>query len=132
MELIGERLRSERVRLGKSQDDFAVLGGVQRRSQGSYERGERYPDAQYLAAIAKEGADIFYVVTGARTLSEHDLNNELRLMGDAWVKLEQWLSQRKRVLPIEKKRIAAEAIYKLLKQDTDVEVIAESVLQLAA
>ncbi|WP_426772296.1 XRE family transcriptional regulator, partial [Pseudomonas aeruginosa] len=32
------------------------------------EKGERSPSAEYLAAIAKVGADVQYIVTGARSL----------------------------------------------------------------
>lgn len=67
MSQLNERLREERERLGLSQDEFAEIGGVQRRSQGNYERGERVPDAAYLAAIAGSGVDVLYIVTGIRT-----------------------------------------------------------------
>ncbi|ERH50396.1 regulatory protein [Ectopseudomonas chengduensis] len=64
---IGERLREERERLGLSQGSFGELGGVKANAQGNYEKGERYPDAAYLAAVAKQGVDVLYVVTGQRT-----------------------------------------------------------------
>lgn len=64
----GERLREERLRLGlKTQDDLAQIGGVNRNTQGSYEKGERNPDSAYLAAVAAAGVDVLYVLTGART-----------------------------------------------------------------
>jgi transcriptional regulator with XRE-family HTH domain len=66
MNSVGERLREERLRLGHNQSDFAEIGGVQRRAQVNYEADERSPDAGYLAAIAAQGADIQYVVTGRR------------------------------------------------------------------
>jgi transcriptional regulator with XRE-family HTH domain len=65
---IGDRLREERDRLGMNQTDFAALTGVSRRSQSNYEGGERSPDADYLAAIAKAGADVTYILTGVRVL----------------------------------------------------------------
>lgn len=64
---IGERLKEERVRLGFNQADFAALAGVAKTSQFNYEKGERSPDAEYLAAVAEAGVDILYVVTGNRT-----------------------------------------------------------------
>lgn len=64
---IAERLKEERGRLGFSQADFAEIAGAHRKSQGNYESGERFPDAAYLAAIAKAGADIQYIVTGVRS-----------------------------------------------------------------
>lgn len=63
---IGERLREERVRLGFNQADFAALAGVAKTSQFNYEKGERSPDAAYLAAVSTKGVDILYVVTGER------------------------------------------------------------------
>ncbi|AGA74263.1 helix-turn-helix domain-containing protein [Pseudomonas putida HB3267] len=63
---IGERLREERVRLGYNQADFAAIAGVAKTSQFNYEKGERSPDAAYLAAVAEKGVDVLYVVTGVR------------------------------------------------------------------
>lgn len=64
---IGERLKEERVRLGYNQADFAAVAGVAKTSQFNYEKGERSPDAEYLAAAAAIGLDVLYVVTGVRT-----------------------------------------------------------------
>lgn len=63
----GERLKEERVRLGYNQGDFAAIGSVAKTSQFNYEKGERFPDVAYLAAVAAEGVDVLYVVTGVRT-----------------------------------------------------------------
>ncbi|WP_178125774.1 helix-turn-helix domain-containing protein [Pseudomonas sp. EMN2] len=63
---IGERLKEERVRLGYNQADFAAIAGVAKTSQFNYEKGDRSPDAAYLAAVAEKGVDVLYVVTGAR------------------------------------------------------------------
>lgn len=64
---IGERLRDERVRLGFNQSEFAAFAGVAKTSQFNYEKGDRSPDAAYLAAVAEKGVDILYVVTGQRS-----------------------------------------------------------------
>ena len=63
---IGERLKEERVRLGFNQADFAAFAGVAKTSQFNYEKGERSPDAAYLAAVAEKGVDVLYVVSGER------------------------------------------------------------------
>lgn len=63
---IGERLKEERVRLGFNQAEFAAFGGVAKTSQFNYEKGDRSPDADYLAAVSAKGVDILYVVTGER------------------------------------------------------------------
>ncbi|MHA6894768.1 helix-turn-helix domain-containing protein [Ralstonia pseudosolanacearum] len=62
--LLGERLAEERKRKALNQTDFAALGGVSLKTQVLYEKSERVPDASYLAAVAAEGVDILYVVTG--------------------------------------------------------------------
>nr|WP_256350882.1 helix-turn-helix transcriptional regulator [Pseudomonas veronii] len=67
---VGDRLRDERVRLNLKQEDLAQVGGVNRNTQGSYERGGRHPDTAYLTAVAALGVDIAYVVTGQRFLGE--------------------------------------------------------------
>jgi phage repressor protein C with HTH and peptisase S24 domain/DNA-binding XRE family transcriptional regulator len=64
---LANRLREERERLGLSQDAFATGTGQSRKSQIRYESGERTPDADYLTEVAKQGVDIFYVLTGQRT-----------------------------------------------------------------
>ncbi len=69
---IGERLKEERVRLGYNQADFAAIAGVAKTSQFNYEKGERSPDAAYLAAVAEKGVDVLYVVTGERRPSSAD------------------------------------------------------------
>ncbi len=71
---IGERIKEERKRLELNQTDFASLGGVQRTAQTNYEKGERFPDAAYLASIEKAGADVRYIITGQRD----DFSNEER------------------------------------------------------
>ncbi|HHX6814690.1 helix-turn-helix domain-containing protein [Pseudomonas aeruginosa] len=63
---IGERLKEERIRLGYNQADFAAIAGVAKTSQFNYEKGERSPDAEYLAAVAEAGVDVLYVVVGER------------------------------------------------------------------
>ncbi|MNJ44626.1 transcriptional repressor DicA [compost metagenome] len=63
---IGERLKEERARLGFNQAEFAAFAGVAKTSQFNYEKGDRSPDAEYLAAIAEKGVDVLYVVTGER------------------------------------------------------------------
>ncbi|HCF0781092.1 TPA: helix-turn-helix domain-containing protein [Pseudomonas aeruginosa] len=62
----GERLSDERKRLGYNQSDFSALAGITRKTLFGYESGERAPDALALAAWAKSGLDVLYVVTGQR------------------------------------------------------------------
>jgi transcriptional regulator with XRE-family HTH domain len=72
----GQRLREERRRLGLSQVQCAELCGVVEKTQGLYETSVRRPDTDYLAAFAKAGADVNYLITGALSstiLSEEEL-----------------------------------------------------------
>lgn len=63
----GDRLREERERLGLSQLAMGDVGGVKKLAQLNYEKGDRKPDAAYLAAIAGIGADVLYILTGQRS-----------------------------------------------------------------
>lgn len=63
---IGDRLREERQRLDLNQTQMGESGGVTKKTQMLYEAGDRFPDAAYLAAVAKSGVNIGYVVTGER------------------------------------------------------------------
>lgn len=42
------------------------MGGVRKQAQLNYEKGERCPDSNYLAAVATAGVDVAYVLTGMR------------------------------------------------------------------
>jgi transcriptional regulator with XRE-family HTH domain len=71
MKEIGARLRQERKRLGLSQREMGLLGGVAANAQGKYESGLRAPKADYLAALARAGVDILYVLTNRRVATLH-------------------------------------------------------------
>ena len=67
---LGERLREERERLGMSQTQFGDLAQVTKKSQMLYEGDQRSPKADYLTAIASQGVDVQYVLTGNRSVPE--------------------------------------------------------------
>lgn len=52
--------------MGLTQEEFGVLGRVKKHAQYNYEKGDRLPDAGYLAAVAVHGVDVVYVLTGVR------------------------------------------------------------------
>lgn len=62
-------LKEERKRLGLSQADVASQCGVSREIWGKYERGSAVPGGDVLKAFAVLGADVQYVLTGARCSS---------------------------------------------------------------
>ncbi|WP_426198999.1 helix-turn-helix domain-containing protein [Pseudomonas sp. DC3200b2] len=80
---IGSRIREERERLRLTQRAFGEIGGVEPNAQGKYESGERWPKADYLEAVAKEGVDVLYVLTGQRLAPPLDQlqEDEVRLLG---------------------------------------------------
>lgn len=61
---IGQRLKKERIRLGKSQAEMADELGIAKKSQTNYELGHAMPSAPYLAGAARLGVDVIYVLTG--------------------------------------------------------------------
>lgn len=64
---LGERLKSERERLGLNQTDFAALAGASKHAQINWEKGVASPNAAALAAWSEAGVDVLYVVTGRVT-----------------------------------------------------------------
>ncbi|MDY7534042.1 helix-turn-helix domain-containing protein [Pseudomonas sp. Bout1] len=66
MKEIGRRLKNERQRMGLTVQRLAHIGGVTPIEQQQYELGETLPRADYLAAVANEGMDVVYVVTGKK------------------------------------------------------------------
>ena len=73
------RLKEERLRLGLSQDEAAVLCGVSREMWGKYERGTGDPASSKLIAFCNAGADVSFLFTGIRTISTLDDNERLLL-----------------------------------------------------
>ncbi len=63
---LGERLREERERLGLSQPKFAAIAGTTKQTLFSWEVGKTAPDGFQIAALAKGGVDVLYVLTGER------------------------------------------------------------------
>lgn len=91
MDIIGARLKEERRRLKMSQEVFAGFGGVARNAQSNYEKGSRLPDAGYLAAVAAEGADVQYILTGKRmnTVTVQALSQDESLLLDTYRNLNE-------------------------------------------
>ena len=69
---VGERIKSERERLGFKQPEFAAIGHTTRKSQIDYEKDITQPRVDYLIAISKVGADILYIITGERSKPVED------------------------------------------------------------
>ncbi|MNY49956.1 hypothetical protein D3C86_1854270 [compost metagenome] len=105
-----------------------------RGAQANYEKGLRQPDMAYLEAIARAGADVLYIVTGARALSQQELDADIARYGQAWETLELALEATGRELSPAKKRKAADALYRASKAQMapSQDQLAALVLELAA
>ncbi|WP_445114996.1 helix-turn-helix domain-containing protein [Acinetobacter sp. WZC-1] len=80
----GDRLRSERLRLGLSQSEFAGLFGKKIMTVSRYEKGMREMGVDDLEALHRAEVDIWFVLTGERTRSDllTDEAKELLLLWD--------------------------------------------------
>ena len=83
-----DRLRTERERLRKTQEEFAVIAGVTRRPYVEWEKGSGpAPNAIQLAALAAAGVDVLYVVTGQRSQGAAEVDllpSDERVLVDAY------------------------------------------------
>lgn len=112
---IGSRLREERERLGLSQAQLAKIAGTATRTQVAWEQGEQTPNAVYLAVVSQHGMDVQYVVTGQRALGLEQVQKDVLLAFDAFQALDEALAAAKKIMPADKKRLAAEALYQAVK-----------------
>ena len=82
---LGSRIKSERLRIGMQQIDFAEACNVSRGGLLKWEKNESAPNAQALAAMARLGVDVLYVVTGQRQgATEATLAPEEKALLAAW------------------------------------------------
>jgi transcriptional regulator with XRE-family HTH domain len=70
MTSVGARLRAERKRLNKTQDEFCALGGVSKNTQGNYEKepgeiGYTSPTVDYLLRLGAADVNLHYIVFGS-------------------------------------------------------------------
>lgn len=87
---IGERLKSERERLGYAQPAFAALADTTKKSQIDYEKDLTQPKAGYLAAIAGAGADVQYIVTGVKTALEKIAEKNVPINAEGYVSIPRY------------------------------------------
>ncbi|MEO1820434.1 helix-turn-helix transcriptional regulator [Pseudomonas sp.] len=65
--MIGDRLKSERERLGITQPVLAAQAGTKKGTVINWEKGASSPTAVQLEALAVLGVDVLYVVTGEKS-----------------------------------------------------------------
>lgn len=61
---LANRIKAWRHALGLTQDEFAKLAGMSKATLVGYEVGQRKPGADALAAIAKTGVNMTWLLTG--------------------------------------------------------------------
>ncbi|HRE16187.1 MAG TPA: helix-turn-helix transcriptional regulator [Rhodocyclaceae bacterium] len=79
-----QRLRSERERLGMSQEFFANQVGVTRVTQNYYENGVRDPSLNYISACGAIGVDISFLLHAEAHGVEHAELLDWELFGKVW------------------------------------------------
>lgn len=124
----GQRIRSERERLGLSQSAFGSLAAASKGSQILYEKGKP-PTADYLEAIGAAGADLLYILTGERQSSGPRFDDlaRLRLAIEA---VEEGLTAAGKRLPPDRKAEVIAAAYELIRQHDQEQAAREGVVQL--
>lgn len=123
------RLKEERSRLGFNQADFAALAGHQKNAQFQYEKGDRSPDAKYLAALSEAGVDVLYVLTGRREAAHYQQDQSLvssDSLERAITLVERGLKENNRELPPEKYAKLIIAVVDFLSDDAG-DVVAERI-----
>lgn len=63
---IGDRLKEERERMGKTIPALATIAGVSKNTVIGWQNGTSAPPATELACLAAAGMDVLYVITGQR------------------------------------------------------------------
>jgi transcriptional regulator with XRE-family HTH domain len=108
------RLIEERKRLGLNQDKMAEKGGVAKRTYCDYESGVSEPKASFFSAIAAEGVDVQYILTGTRKRVDID-SQRLQLAIET---VEEGLQSTQRTIIADKKAQLIMAVYDLFEEQT--------------
>lgn len=95
----GKRIRKERERLGLSQAEIALAGGVSLSTQSAYEAGTRVPDLNYLARLSRVGVDPMYVVISSGEDSARSAEFNWDLLVQIADGIEYWARARNVVVP---------------------------------
>lgn len=81
----GSRLRDERQRLGWTQAAAAATVGVARETWSRYESGLLTPGLEVLAALARNGMDVVFLLIGERVdVTNASLTDEQRALLESY------------------------------------------------
>jgi transcriptional regulator with XRE-family HTH domain len=126
---IGSRLLEERERLGLSQGQICDLTGVSRKTQFSYEKSVRLPDAGYLSILATNNLDVLYIVTGKRGPRYGTVNEEL--LRNVFIAVERALSNVDHSVAVEKKAKLVALVYQTASETGQVDpLVAQKAIDL--
>lgn len=128
---LGVRIKEERLRIGWSQTRFGEVGGVSKASQIVYERGGRFPDAQYLCLLGQHGIDIGYLLWGRRE-PEGATGVSWVVMGHVAHALETWASENGITLSEERRTWFLRRLYDAFASNGVDERILRSMLEIAS
>ena len=65
--MLGQRLKEERKRVGFTQPQLGEIVSLTKRTVIDWEKDKSSPTGIQLAAMAKHGFDVSYLITGIRT-----------------------------------------------------------------
>src|SRR5260370_4252303 len=116
---IGSRLLEERERTGLSQAQICDLTGVSRKTQFSYEKSVRLPDAGYLSILAANNLDVLYIVMGKRAPRYGTVNEELLRI--VFTAVETALSNVDHSVAVEKKAKLVALVYQTASETGQVD-----------
>jgi len=71
MNSTADRIKSERERIGLSQEAFGAIGGVKKLAQLNYEKGNRSPTWEYFERLRQnKDIDVHYILSGLKDNDE--------------------------------------------------------------
>lgn len=97
--LYGQRIRSERTRLCRTQAQWAKACGVSKTSQVSYEAGIYKPDVDYLSHAVALGADPMYLLVGRRMSAAVAAEFDWKLAEDIMATIDVWAADKPEPTP---------------------------------
>ena len=128
-----ERIRQERARLGISQSQLAVAGGISKATQVAYEGGTHVPNMDYLAAISTFGVDILFLLTGSSKGQFVEDEYDWELMSDIFETISEWAEEQNLKINAKKHVVLIRMLYREFRTTRVIDgVVMARALQLVA
>lgn len=106
----GERIRSERLRLGLTQAKICADLSISKPTQISYEAGGSVP-MEYLDWIESLGFDRVFIATGRSSAKLAAENLDWKLLGQVLCAIQQWETSHRRTISNDKRGTLARLLY---------------------